>query len=251
LDSGTISIAGSDVTSLKPVALARLLGIVFQEHAAQFPFTVLDVVRMGRAPHLSFFATPSAADTAIAEAVIEHLGITHLARQPYTSISGGERQLALIGRALCQEPRVLLLDEPTSNLDYRNSIIVVRMLRTLAQSGLTIVVTTHAPDQALLLGSHIALLRNGTFIAHGPTAQELTSDNLRRTYDMDIEMATAYVPRLGRSINMVVPVVDEPPHDPGGPRRIIGGKESAGLRLTWRASRSRSRRLCSIYCPPC
>jgi iron complex transport system ATP-binding protein len=210
LHSGTIRIGGSDVTVLKPQALARLLGIVFQDHAAQFPFAVLDVVRMGRAPHLGFFATPSSADTQIAEAIIERLGIAHLAARPYTSISGGERQLALIGRALCQEPRVLLLDEPTANLDYRNNIIVMRTLRGLAESGLAIILTTHAPDQALLVDSTVALLRDGKFIAHGAAARELTSENLRHTYDMDIEVATAHVPRLGRSLKVVVPIMDEP-----------------------------------------
>ena len=215
LKSGTIRIAGADVTSLRPLALARLLGIVFQDHAAQFPFTVLDVVRMGRAPHLRFLATPSAADTKIAEAVIGRLGIAHLADRPYTSISGGERQLALIGRALCQEPQVLLLDEPTSNLDYRNNIIVVRTLRDLARSGLAIILTTHAPDQALLIGSQIALLRDGSFIAHGTAASELTSANLQRTFDMDIEVATAHVPRLGRPVSVVVPIMDEPDPGPG------------------------------------
>jgi iron complex transport system ATP-binding protein len=215
LRSGTIRIAGSDVTSLRPLALARRLGIVFQDHAAQFPFTVLDVVRMGRAPHLRFLATPSAADTAIAEAVIGRLGIAHLASRPYTSVSGGERQLALIGRALCQEPQVLLLDEPTSNLDYRNDIVVVRTLRDLARSGLTIILTTHAPDQALLIGSQIALLRDGAFIAYGPAARELTSANLQRTFDMDMEVATAHVPRLGRTVSVVVPIMDEPGAEPG------------------------------------
>ena len=208
LHSGTIHIGGMDVRTLNPLALARLVGVVFQDHAASFPFTVLDVIRMGRAPHLSFFASPSKADTKIAEAVVERLGIAHLARQPYTLISGGERQLALIGRALCQESRVLLLDEPTSNLDYRNNIIVVRTLRELAEAGLAIIMTSHAPDQALHLGGKIALLRNGSFIAHGTAAQELTSDNLRLTYDMDIEVATAHVPRLGRSMSVIVPIID-------------------------------------------
>ena len=93
-------------------------------------------------------------------------GLTHLADQPYTQVSGGERQLALIGRALCQEPRILLL------------------------------------------GGKVALLRDGTFVAYGAAARELTSDNLQRTYDMDIEVASAYVPRLGRSVSVVVPVIE-------------------------------------------
>jgi iron complex transport system ATP-binding protein len=216
LRSGTIEIGGTDVTAIKPLALAWLLGVVFQEHAAPFPVTVLDVVRMGRAPHLRFFASPSAADTRIAEAIVARLGLTHLAGQPYTQVSGGERQLALIGRALCQEPRILLLDEPTSNLDYRNSMLVVRTVTELARSGLTVIMTTHAPDQALLLGGKVALLRDGTFVAYGAAAQELTSGNLQRAYDMDIEVVSAYVPRLGRSVSVVVPVIETAQPQGGG-----------------------------------
>jgi len=222
LRSGAIWLGGTDVATIKPLALARLLGVVFQEHAPPFPFTVLDVIRMGRAPHLRFFASPSAADTAIAEGIVARLGLTHLAGQPYTLVSGGERQLALIGRALCQEPRILLLDEPTSNLDYRNSMLVVRTVTELARSGLTVIMTTHAPDQALLLDGKVALLRDGSFVAYGAAARELTSGNLQRTYDMDIEVASAYVPRIGRSVRVVVPVVETArPEGPGlsGPAR--------------------------------
>jgi iron complex transport system ATP-binding protein len=209
--SGTIELDGADVAAIRPLALARLMGVVFQEHPAPFPFTVLDVVRMGRAPHLRFFASPSAHDTAMAEAVVERLGLAHLADRPYTLVSGGERQLALIGRALCQEPRVLLLDEPTSNLDYRNSTLVLRTVTELARTGLAVIMTTHAPDQALLLGGKVALLRDGRFVAYGAAAEELTSANLQRTYDMDIEVASAYVPRLGRSVSVVIPIVDSAP----------------------------------------
>jgi iron complex transport system ATP-binding protein len=172
---------------------------------------------MGRAPHLRFFASPSASDTRIAEAILARLGLTYLADQPYTLVSGGERQLTLIGRALCQQPRILLLDEPTSNLDYRNSMLVIRTVTELAKSGLAVIMTTHAPDQALLLGGKAALLRDGSFVAYGPASQELTSSNLSRTYDMDIEVANAHVPRLGRSMTVVVPIVDTARPENRGP----------------------------------
>jgi iron complex transport system ATP-binding protein len=242
LRSGTIWLGGTDVATIRPLALARLLGVVFQEHAPPFPFTVLDVIRMGRAPHLRFFASPSAADTAIAEGIVARLGLTHLAGQPYTLVSGGERQLVLIGRALCQEPRILLLDEPTSSLDYRNSMLVVRTVTELARSGLTVIMTTHAPDQALLLDGKVALLRDGSFVAYGAAARELTSGNLQRTYDMDIEVASAYVPRIGRSVRVVIPIVDTarpegrglsgPVRDPArcGGRPVAGTRSGAGTR---------------------
>jgi iron complex transport system ATP-binding protein len=208
LHAGSIRLGEANLADLGPPAVARILGIVFQEHVASFPFTVLDVVRMGRAPHLGFFATPSAADTRRAEMILERLGIAALANRPYTAISGGECQLALIGRALCQEPRIMLLDEPTSHLDYRNAMIVLRTVRELARSGLAVIMTTHAPDQPLLLSSRVALLRGGKFIAHGQASDVLTSENLRRTYEMDIEVVRTPVPGLSRPVSVVVPLLD-------------------------------------------
>jgi iron complex transport system ATP-binding protein len=102
----------------------------------------------------------------------------------------------------------MLLDEPTSHLDYRNSMLVLRTVRELARAGLAVIMTTHAPDQPLLLKSRVALLRGGKFIAHGQAGEVLTSENLRRTYEMDIVVVSARVPGVGRPVSVVVPLLD-------------------------------------------
>lgn len=206
LDRGRILIGPDDLTTLNPTALARRLGVVYQDHVAPFAFSVLDVVRMGRAPHLGFFDNPSGRDTKMAEESIDRVGISHLRSRPYTAISGGERQLALIARALCQEPQIILLDEPTSHLDYANSIMVLRLLDDLASHGLTIVMTTHQPDHPLLMRSQVALIRDGSLLAIGAAEQVITTANLRRTYGIDVEVVTTHLPGADRDVMICVPV---------------------------------------------
>jgi iron complex transport system ATP-binding protein len=135
LKKGNIYLDEVDITSMRIDAIARKIGFVFQEHHAPFPFSVLEVVRMGRAPHLPLFAMPSFQDTEIAKEKLDLVGMYHLKDKPYTQISGGERQLVLIARTLAQEPDVILMDEPTSHLDFRNQMIILNH-QQLAEKGL-------------------------------------------------------------------------------------------------------------------
>ncbi len=141
------------------------IGIVFQEHSAPFPYSVLEVVRMGRAPHLSFFAMPSEGHGVADRGCSELVGLSHLREKSYTQISGGERQLVLIARTLCQEPKVLLMDEPTSHLDFKNQALVLAMAHRLAEHGLAIVMSTHMPNQALQFPTRVALMSEGRLLA--------------------------------------------------------------------------------------
>ncbi len=123
-----IYIDGHDLCDLKINQRARKIGIVFQEHSTPFPYTVLEVVRMGRTAHLEFFSTPSKEDTQIAEDKLAMVGMLHLKDKPYNQISGGERQLVLIARTIAQESEVILLDESTSHLDFRNQVIILNII---------------------------------------------------------------------------------------------------------------------------
>ena len=189
--AGHVSLDGQDITGLTETERARLMGFVFQEHAILFPYSVLEVVRMGRAPHLGLFAAPAARDTAIAREAIATVGLDHLVDKRYTQISGGERQLALIARALAQDPKILLLDEPTSHLDFGNQMLVLETVRRLARErGITVLMATHAPDHALFVADRVALMQAGRLLAVGTPDDVMTEDNLRTLYRTEIRVVT-------------------------------------------------------------
>jgi iron complex transport system ATP-binding protein len=188
LNQGRVYIGGRDIHTMSVVDVARYIGFVFQEHSAPFPFSVLEVVRMGRTPYLGFFESPSAKDTLVAEQALDLVGMVHYRDKPYTQISGGERQLVLIARTLAQEPEVVLLDEPTSHLDFKNQTLVLRMINRLAESGMTVIMTSHLPNHALLYSSRVALMNTGSFMAIGSPETIVNEENLKAVYGMDVKI---------------------------------------------------------------
>lgn len=190
--TGTVEIGGDDISRLPTLELARRVAMVFQEHHAPFPFGVMDVVLMGRAPHLRALGSPGRTDHEICRQALADVGIAHLAHETYTELSGGERQMVLIARSLAQQTPLIMMDEPTSHLDYRNAAIVLRTARRLAaEQDKAIVMITHMPDQAFLIESTTALMKDGTILTCGPSTEVLTSENLRVAYDMDIRVMSA------------------------------------------------------------
>ena len=175
-------------------ALARHIGYVPQAHAGLFAFTVLDIVLMGRAAQVGRFAMPSAADRAIAMCCLETLGIAALAGRVYTKISGGERQLALIARALAQEPAILLLDEPTASLDFGNQIRVLEHLVHLRERGIAILMSTHQPEHALRCANRTALVGEGRLLALGTTRDVAIAAHLARLYGVSESAIAASLP---------------------------------------------------------
>ncbi|MBN1247327.1 MAG: ABC transporter ATP-binding protein [Anaerolineae bacterium] len=168
--------------------LGKLIGLVSQNEFIPFNFTVLDYVLLGRAPHLQLLQTPQAEDAALARTVLAEIGLTHLQGRSIQSLSGGERQLAMVARALAQRPRILLLDEPTSHLDLGNKHIVLDIMTRQAAQGVTTVFTTHEPDLAASTASFVVLMREGTVLAAGPTAEILTAPNLTQTYGVPVRV---------------------------------------------------------------
>jgi len=205
LRMGHVYLKGKYIHSMSSVEIARRMGFVFQEHSPPFPFSVIEVVQMGRAPHLHLFASPSHRDRAIAEKVLEMVGMLHLRKKPYTQISGGERQLVLIARTLAQEPEVILLDEPTSHLDFKNQTLVLRMVNKLAQNGLGVLMTSHLPDHALLFSSRVALMKNGRFLSVGRPEEVMTEESLKETYGIQVNLATVIDPGNGKALKLVIP----------------------------------------------
>jgi iron complex transport system ATP-binding protein len=183
---GEIRLDGRPLSAWSRRERAMRIAYVPQAHAALFPFTVRDVVLMGRAARLPLFATPGRRDVETAMRMLSGLGMAHLAGRPYTEISGGERQMTLIARALAQEPAILVMDEPTASLDYGNQMRVLSHIRRLTARGLSIVLSTHNPDHAFLIADRVALLHEARLAALGAPEDVLTPRALKQLYDIDV-----------------------------------------------------------------
>jgi iron complex transport system ATP-binding protein len=150
----------------------------------------MDIVLMGRARHIGLFGAPRAKDYEVAHSYLGLMKVDHLAERAFNELSGGQRQLVMIAQALSSECDIMILDEPCSALDYKNQSIVIDTLRHLNRNmGLTIVVTTHAPQHGLEIGSHVLLMKDKRSYLHGSVADVLTAENLSRLYDVAIAKA--------------------------------------------------------------
>ena len=194
--AGEVRIAGRPLSSWPRRELARHLGYVPQAHAGLFAFTVEDVVLMGRTARLGRFAAPSVRDREAARTALGRLGIGALAPRVYTRISGGERQLVLIARALAQEAETLILDEPTASLDFGNQLRVLAEIARLRQDGIGILMSTHQPEHAFKVADRIALLASGRIVAQGPTRDTATARRLADLYGATEEEVTSSLPFL-------------------------------------------------------
>ncbi|WP_436643514.1 ABC transporter ATP-binding protein [Microbaculum sp. FT89] len=203
---GTARIDGSDIRALSRADIARRVAFVPQAHNAMFPYSILDMVTMGRTAHLGLFAQPTARDRKTALRALAALGIDDLAGADYTAVSGGQRQLALIARALAQNTAFVVMDEPTASLDFGNQALVLAQIRDLSRhQGKGVVLSTHDPDHALAIGDRVALLSDGGLIAVGPPADVLTAERLGAVYGVAVT-----VTRLDDGRTVCVPTLEEP-----------------------------------------
>ncbi|MFD1775769.1 ABC transporter ATP-binding protein [Paenibacillus rhizophilus] len=203
---GTVKINGQSTAGWSRQVLARAVGYVPQAHSAPFPFSVIDVVTMGRTAHLGLFAAPNSKDKSIADEALHSLQIDSLRNRIYTELSGGERQMVLIARALAQQPDILIMDEPTSNLDFGNQIRMLEQIRLLSNRGMTVVMTSHFPDHAFLCSDRAALLRRGLPFLAGSVKEVVTSGNLISAYGIDVEVAE-FTAASGRKVKTCVPLM--------------------------------------------
>jgi iron complex transport system ATP-binding protein len=188
---GQVSIAGRPLRSHSRRRMGQLMGLVPQTEHIPFEYSVLEYVLLGRAPHLEPLEAPSAEDVIRARAAIARVGLQGFEDRHITSLSGGERELALVARALAQEPRLLLLDEPTSHLDLRNKRRIVDVMNGLSASGVTILFTTHEPDLAAAVATDLVLLRDGSVLRAGPISEALTGEDLSETYGVPVRVVEA------------------------------------------------------------
>lgn len=176
------SVVGLHTPAEGSVRAATAVGFVPQSHRIPFAYRVFDMVVMGRARHVGTLSQPGRSDRAIAMDALERVGMAHLADRDYPELSGGERQLVLIARAIAGQSPTLVLDEPASALDLRNQGRVLRLLRGLADEGHTIVLTTHHPDHAMQIGDTAMLLFGGTDVRTGPVTELLTDTTVSELY---------------------------------------------------------------------
>ena len=186
---GVVALDGRPVDVISRRALARRIAVVPQETHPAFDYSVLEMVLMGRHPHLGPFQLEGPADIAIAHDALAATGTAHLAERPYMTLSGGEKQRVVIASALAQEPDILLLDEPTASLDLAYQLEVASLLARLnRERGATLVLATHDLNLAASLCDSVVLLRSGQVVAQGPTEDVLTAALIQQLYDVEADV---------------------------------------------------------------
>ena len=195
---------GEPIHSMTPKKLWSHMAYVPQAKGASSAFTTFEAVLLGRSSRLNAFSTPKQEDLKIAGDVMEQLGIAHLTDKKCSAISGGELQMVLIARALASEPKVLILDEPESNLDFKNQLIVLDTITRLAQQGMTCIFNTHYPAHALQRSHKSLILSRGGDYVFGNTASVVTEDNIRKAFGVDAIIGEVETP--GNILQNVIPL---------------------------------------------
>ena len=188
VSAGCVRLQGRPLASLSSAELAKTMAYVPRSATTVFPYKVLEMVVMGRTPHLGFGAVPSKQDMNIAAEALDQLGIAHLADRTFSEVSGGERQLTLIARALTQQAGLLILDEPTSSLDFGNQVRILKIIDKLAKGGYTIVMTSHFPNHAFLTCNRVIMMKKGLITAAGDPDEVVTESNLSELYGTSVKI---------------------------------------------------------------
>ncbi len=201
---GEVKLGEAPITALARRELARQVAIVPQDSYVPFPFSVEEIVLMGRAPHQPMFGFETRTDLSRAAVAMQRMGIAELAQRSVLELSGGERQLVMLARAFTQEPRVLLLDEPTAFLDLRHRVRVLRAVREFAAAGGAALLVSHDLGLAARACDEVALLSAGTIVVSGPPAEVLTADQIAETFGIDAHVLTG-----PDGSPLVIPKLDE------------------------------------------
>ena len=190
--TGQIFVDGTDTRRFSVRERARKIAYIPQSSHPVFNYSVFDIVLMGRTSGLSTFRSPQKEDTEKCRWALEKIGIAHLAERCFHRLSGGEQQLVLIARALTQDAPILMLDEPTANLDFGNQLLVLEQARNLAAEGYTVIQTTHHPEQSYLFSDRILAIQKGSVLTQGRPEQVLTQQNMKALYGVDVNVVSLY-----------------------------------------------------------
>lgn len=190
--TGQVLVDGKDARSFSVRETAKHIAYIPQSSHPIFNYSVLDIVLMGRTSGLSTFRSPGKKDCDRCHWALEKVGIPHLAQRCFHRLSGGEQQLVLIARALVQDAPILMLDEPTANLDFGNQLLVLEQAKTLAREGYTVIQTTHHPEQSYMFSDRILAVQRGRVLAEGTPGEVLTKDTMAALYGVDVEVVSLY-----------------------------------------------------------
>ena len=200
VQQGNATVLGVDSKSLSFTERARIMGFLNQQHKPVFPFSVEDVVLTGRAGFVKFI--PGKSDRKAVQLAMEKAGILDLKSRKYTELSGGEQQLVMIARVLAQEPKILLLDEPTSHLDFCNQSHLLALLKKLSSEGLTVVAVLHDPNLAFIYGDDFLFAKDKQIIRSGDSMNAWDLAFLQTVYHGNLQT----VPYNGRAL--LIPDLD-------------------------------------------
>lgn len=204
---GAVLLDGTDTRKIRAKDFARIVAYVPQSHELPFPYSVLDVVVMGCTVCMNRRHAPGEQEYTIARNVLKFLEIDYLSEKLFSQISGGERQMVLIARALAQNPKLLLMDEPTANLDYGNQVLIIQIIKKLKRVGLGILLTTHNPDHAFLCGDKAVLLMSNSTIVNGNVDEVITESSLSDSYGVAVKIMTNKIGD-GMTVKNCVPLIN-------------------------------------------
>ncbi|WKY48722.1 ABC transporter ATP-binding protein [Eubacteriaceae bacterium ES3] len=208
--SGMIKAFGKNLSKMKAAEFAAHIAYVPQNHVKTFPYSVLDIVLMGRTAQSGLFSSPSASEKDKACQALNMVGMSDFKNCPYTQLSGGELQLVLIARAIAQESKILILDEPTAHLDFRHELMVLELIDKISkQQRLSIIMTTHFLNQPFFLGNantktRVALMHQGTFKSVGHPNAVITKENLEKYFNIQASIGETY--ESGQLRQFIVPL---------------------------------------------
>ncbi len=186
--SGTVLLDGKSVADWDRKSFARKVAYIPQARSLPFPYLVKEVVLFGRTAHLPVFSSPGKKDKLIAEECMDVLNIRHLQNRIFTQLSGGEQQMVIIARALAQQPSFLIMDEPTSSLDFGNQIKVIQQVNQLKNNALGIIMATHSPDHAFMCNADVAIVHAGNISRTGHADETITEELLKEIYEVKVRV---------------------------------------------------------------
>ncbi|MDL2218670.1 ABC transporter ATP-binding protein [Christensenellaceae bacterium OttesenSCG-928-M15] len=203
---GTILVDGRDIFSMKPQERAGYIAYVPQFTSLAFSYEVQDVVLMGRTSKLASGAAPTKKDREAVEEALSRLHIERLAKNRFPELSGGEKQMVLVARALAQASSILIMDEPAASLDYGNQIRILKVARSLTEEGYAILMTSHQPDHAFWACNRVALMKDGRIYKEGSPEAVITSENLTSLYETPVCVADARLNEFGSTAKASIPL---------------------------------------------